>query len=133
NNNFRWHRHASADMRAGIHTLAVWDGGFNFLCQPPGHVKFRDDDVLGVLCGFTDFLAWPRPQGLDLDQTTTDAFVLQEPDGFTALRHRCTEETMRISASVFSVSINPFIHLIVCLRDRSTAAQTSCCQDAWVA
>src|ERR1041385_6094841 len=61
NNNFRWHRHASADMWTGVHTIAVRDAGFNFLCQPPGHVKLRDDNMLCVLCGFTDFLAGPRP------------------------------------------------------------------------
>src|SRR5256885_6159550 len=89
-NNFRWHRHASADTRAGVHTFTVRDGGSNFLCHPSGHVKFRDDNVLGVFRGFTDFLPWPGPQDLDLNQTATDAFVLEESDGFTTLRHRCT-------------------------------------------
>src|SRR5436309_3361699 len=43
------------------------------------------------------------------------------------------DETMMTSASAFSVSIRPSIQAIVCLRDRSIAAQTSCCQLAWVA
>src|SRR4030065_719520 len=45
-NDFRWHRHASADTWACVHTLAVRDGGLDFLCQPADHIKFRDDDVL---------------------------------------------------------------------------------------
>src|SRR6185503_17931845 len=88
-NNFRRHCHASADMRAGVYPVAVGDGSLNFLSQPPGHVEFRDDNVLGVFCGFTDFFAGPRPQGLDLYQTATDTFVIEEPDGLTTLRHRC--------------------------------------------
>src|SRR6185503_19365793 len=85
NNNFRWHRHASADMWAGVYAVAVWDGSSNFLCQPPGHVKFRNDNILGILCGFTDFLSRPRPQSLDFHQTATDTFILEETDGFTTL------------------------------------------------
>src|SRR4026208_1422691 len=84
-NNFRWHRHASADMRAGVDTFAIRDGGFNFLCQPSGYVEFGNDNVFGGFRSLTDFLARPRPQGLDFYQTAADTFVVKEPDGLTSL------------------------------------------------
>src|SRR5689334_489143 len=43
------------------------------------------------------------------------------------------EATIIISWSMFSVSIKPFSQWIECLRERSMAAQISCCQEACVA
>src|SRR5262249_26940633 len=85
--NFRRHRHTSADVRAGGHTVAVRDAGSNLLGQPSGHVEFRYDNMLSMFCSLADFLGWPGPQGFDLYQTATDPFVLEKPDRFTTLRH----------------------------------------------
>src|SRR5437870_1606458 len=88
-NYFRRHCHASANMRAGVYTIAVRNAGLDFLCQPSGYVEFGNDNVFGGFRSLTDFLAWPRSQGLDFYQTATDTFVIEESDSLTSLRHRC--------------------------------------------
>src|SRR5262245_35383230 len=111
-------------MRAGVYTVAVRDASSNFLCKPSGHIEFRDDNMLCVFCGFTNFLPWPRSQGLDLYQTATEAFVLKEPDGFTPLRNRRTGGDyydLRIRIFCVDQAVQPF--------DRVLAGSFSCCPD----
>src|SRR6188768_3412236 len=131
--NFRRHGHATADMRAGMHPMMIGNGGFDLLCQPAGYVKLRHEDMLRVLVASRisssghgrRVLTFTSPQRMP--SSSSNRIASRPCD--TAV----PEATIMISASVFSVSIKPFSHLMVCLRERSIAAQISCCQLACVA
>ena len=104
--------------------------------------RYADRPVIvgpGILAARTDLVSWLREVGASVLVLTyaegagpkppeTDCVVVDD-----ACETAVPELTMRMSASTFSVSIRPLSHLMVCLRDRSIAAQTSCCQLAWVA